>query len=70
MAILPFFFKRKETAITDFKAILSGLPQSADEVDPEMLRNVLVFIRQNLELSPDESIGVENMLEELAANEK
>lgn len=58
---LPFFFKRKDTAIDDFKVILKQLEQSYDQYDSSIVMNVTSFLLENLELSREEKESLKNI---------
>ena len=62
---LPFFFKRKQTARTDFKKIVSLLEENYQNYSPELLKNVLDFLLENAGLEKNEIEIVRNVQKKL-----
>ncbi|GAB4342048.1 MAG: hypothetical protein Kow0037_29100 [Calditrichia bacterium] len=65
---LPFFFKRKDQSIADFKTILALLPVESDDSSRQDLSNALKFIQHHIDLTPEEQQKVTIILREFAAN--
>ncbi|MBN2356686.1 hypothetical protein JXO59_11285 [candidate division KSB1 bacterium] len=51
---LPFFFNRSEDAKRHFKTILRLLPEAYSGYDAEMVGNVINFIEEKVETTPEE----------------
>ena len=51
---LPFFFRRGDDAQRDFRKIIKLMPQQIDVYDPKLIRNVVVFLLENVKLTDDE----------------
>jgi len=51
---LPFFFGRKDDAQEDFKSIILLLPEKYSSYNPDLLENVIVFLKENVSLNRKE----------------
>ena len=51
---LPFFFKRKKTALNDFKVIITLLNSSYQRYDVQLITDVINFISENIDLNREE----------------
>ena len=51
---LPFFFRRRDDAQRDFKKIIQLMPQQIHAYDPKVIKNVIVFLRENAKLTDSE----------------
>ncbi len=51
---LPFFFKRGDDAQRDFRKIIKLMPQQVDTYDLKLIKNVVVFLLENVKLTDDE----------------
>lgn len=61
---LPFFFEQKSRARNNFHNIIRELPNVYGNYPQAVVRNVLNFIEENLELCPDESNCAERLRRE------
>ena len=48
---LPFFFKRGDDAQRDFRKIIKLMPQQVDTYDLKLIKNVVVFLLENVKLT-------------------
>ncbi|MCE2402474.1 hypothetical protein J4G08_16520 [Candidatus Poribacteria bacterium] len=51
---LPFFFRRGDDARRDFRKIIELMPQQVDTYDLKLIKNVVVFLLENVKLTDDE----------------
>ena len=51
---LPFFFGRKDDAITSLRKIIDLLPDQMHRYSPELTENVINFLKENLQLEQAE----------------
>jgi hypothetical protein len=66
---LPFFFKRKKTAQSDFKIIVSNLNKEYRRYDPQVIKDVTAFILENIELNPEEKEIITSIQNSIGNNE-
>jgi hypothetical protein len=66
---LPPFFKRKKTAISDFKMIVNNLNKEYHRYDPEVIIDVTAFILENIELNAEEKEIVASIQNSIKKNE-
>jgi hypothetical protein len=66
---LPFFFKRKKTAQSDFKMIVNNLNNEYHRYDPEVIKDVTAFILENIELNAEEKEIVASIQNSIKNNE-
>ncbi|MBN1997382.1 hypothetical protein JW935_07515 [candidate division KSB1 bacterium] len=63
---LPFFFHRSQDAQEKFKKIITLLPDHVHNYDPELVKNVIQFIKENIQLDEESR----KIIKELINNEK
>lgn len=65
---LPFFFKRKDDAIKNFRKIVQLLPEKFSSYPVDLVKNVIQFLEENIELTEDESAKL-RLVKKRIANE-
>lgn len=66
---LPFFFKRKGTAVEDFNDILQQLQKSYHQYDSDMVINVTSFFLENLDLDNNDIEILTDIQNKIKTNE-
>lgn len=62
---LPFFFRRRNDAQRDFKAIIKYMPMQVHTYDPELITNIVVFLFENAKLARDEKLYLQTLKDRL-----
>ncbi len=58
---LPFFFGEKNQARDAFDHLIQMLPWQYQDYDPELMQNILAFLREHADLSAKETVMLENL---------
>ena len=58
---LPFFFRRGDDAQRDFKKIIKLMPQQVQLYDPKLIKNVVVFLLENVKLTDHETVYLQTL---------
>lgn len=62
---LPFFFRRRNDARRDFKAIIKYMPMQVHTYDPKLITNIVVFLFENAKLTRDEKLYLQTLKDRL-----